>query len=57
MLKELIRPEIKVMSIEDPVAYRLNGVTQLAVQAATGVTYAVALRTVLCQDPDVILLG
>ena len=56
-LKHLISPEIKVMSVEDPVEYLIPGMTQVPVRASAGVTFPVAMRSVLRQDPDVILLG
>ncbi len=46
-----------VMTIEDPVEYRLEGISQMQVNAKRGVTFATGLRALLRQDPDVILVG
>jgi len=48
---------INVVTVEDPVEYRLEGVNQIQVSEKTGFTFAAALRSVLRQDPDVVLLG
>ncbi len=47
----------KIITVEDPVEYKLNGITQLQVNADIGFTFAVALRSILRHDPDVILIG
>ncbi|MBX3175248.1 MAG: type II/IV secretion system protein [Gemmatimonadaceae bacterium] len=47
----------KLVTVEDPVEYRLAGVTQVPVNRSQGVTFAAALRSILRQDPDVILVG
>lgn len=47
----------KVVSVEDPIEYQLDGVTQIPVQHQSGMTFAAALRSVLRQDPDVIMVG
>lgn len=57
ILKELNRPGINVMTIEDPVEYRLPGINQVQVNPAVNLDFAEALRTFLRQDPDVILVG
>ncbi len=51
------KPGIKVFTIEDPVEYRMAGVTQLQVDSAIDLSFSRALRSVLRQDPDVILVG
>jgi type IV pilus assembly protein PilB len=56
-LKALNRKDKNIMTIEDPVEYRLPGVNQVQVNPLAGVTFAVALRAFLRQDPDVILVG
>ncbi|MDQ7076313.1 MAG: ATPase, T2SS/T4P/T4SS family [Robiginitomaculum sp.] len=56
-ISTLNTPERKVISIEDPVEYQIDGVTQIAVRPAIGLTFANALRSVLRQDPDVIVVG
>ena len=50
-------PRVKIFTVEDPVEYRLAGITQLQINTASGLTFARALRTVLRQDPDIILVG
>jgi len=47
----------KIVTVEDPVEYRVSGVTQVQVNPAAGVTFATALRSILRQDPDIILVG
>jgi general secretion pathway protein E len=57
ILAEINRPELKIFTVEDPVEYRMAGVTQLQIDPAIGLTFASALRSVLRQDPDIILVG
>ena len=57
MLNEANREEVKVITVEDPVEYDLEGIVQIPVNEEIGVTYARVLRTILRQDPDVILVG
>ncbi|MBA8882025.1 GspE/PulE family protein [Phyllobacterium myrsinacearum] len=57
MLHELNRTDVKIFTVEDPVEYRIKGITQLQVDPAIGLTFASALRSVLRQDPDIILVG
>jgi general secretion pathway protein E len=47
----------KIVTVEDPVEYHLEGVTQVPVHAQAGVTFASALRSILRQDPDVVMVG
>lgn len=56
-INELNQPGRKVISIEDPVEYQIDGVTQIAVNPAVGLTFASALRSVLRHDPDSIVVG
>jgi len=56
-LKELNRKDLNIMTIEDPVEYRLPGINQVQVNQQAGVTFATALRSFLRQDPDVMLVG
>ena len=56
-LKELNRPSHKVVTVEDPVEYRLHGINQVQVNARIDLTFARVLRSVLRQDPDIILVG
>lgn len=57
MLNESNREDTKVITVEDPVEYDLEGIIQVPVNEEIGVTYASVLRTILRQDPDVILVG
>jgi type IV pilus assembly protein PilB len=57
MLNELDRDTENVMSLEDPVEYRMEGVNQSQVRAEIGYSFASGLRTALRQDPDVIMVG
>ncbi len=56
-LKEVTDPEIKIITLEDPIEYHLAGVTQTQVEADRGYTFAAGLRAILRQDPDIILVG
>ena len=57
VLREINRPGINIMTVEEPVEYRLPGITQVPVDRAIGVGFAEVLRTFLRQDPDVLLIG
>ncbi|QCK13767.1 GspE/PulE family protein [Mangrovivirga cuniculi] len=56
-LKELNQPETNILTIEDPVEYTLEGINQTQLRNDIGLTYPVALKTFLRQDPDVIMVG
>ncbi len=56
-LRELNEAGAKLLTIEDPVEYELEGVTQVAVNPAAGLTFAAALRAFLRQDPDIVMVG
>jgi general secretion pathway protein E len=56
-LEKINSPEKKIITVEDPVEYQLRGVNQIQVKAAIGLTFANALRSIVRQDPDVILIG
>lgn len=56
-LSEIVSPELKILTIEDPVEYYLEGVNQMQVLPKIGLTFARALRSFLRHDPDVILVG
>jgi len=56
-LNAVARPEINVITVEDPVEYRLPGINQVQVNPKAGLTFAGALRSILRSDPDVVLLG
>ena len=47
----------KIVTVEDPIEYRLDGVTQVPVHRQSGVSFATALRAILRQDPDVVMIG
>ena len=51
------RPEIKVITVEDPVEYRLAGLNQVQINPRAGLTFATALRSILRSDPDVVMVG
>ena len=56
-LHTVARPEINVITVEDPVEYRMAGINQVQVNPKAGLTFASALRSILRSDPDVVLLG
>ena len=56
-LAELNSSERNIVTIEDPVEYRINGISQVAVNEKAGLTFASGLRSILRQDPDIIMLG
>ncbi|MDP2734721.1 MAG: ATPase, T2SS/T4P/T4SS family, partial [bacterium] len=56
-LKGVERPEIKIVTIEDPIEYRLEGISQTQVKPGKDYTFASGLRAIVRQDPDVILVG
>ena len=51
------RPEVNVITVEDPVEYRLPGINQVQVNPKAGLTFAAALRSILRSDPDIVLIG
>lgn len=57
LLKMINNPELNITTIEDPVEYKIVGVNQIQVNQATGLGFTQGLRTLLRQDPDVILVG
>jgi type IV pilus assembly protein PilB len=56
-LHTVAKPEINVITVEDPVEYRMAGINQVQVNPKAGLTFASALRSILRSDPDVVLLG
>ncbi len=56
-LKEIISPSTKILTVEDPVEYSLEGVNQIQVNNKIGLNFASGLRSILRHDPDVILVG
>jgi type IV pilus assembly protein PilB len=57
ILKEINKPDINIISLEDPVEYRMDNVRQVQLNRKAGMTFASGLRSVLRQDPDVIMVG
>jgi type II secretory ATPase GspE/PulE/Tfp pilus assembly ATPase PilB-like protein len=57
LVKSLRSPSLNISTIEDPIEYRMDGITQTAVNPKIGLDFATCLRTLLRQDPDVILVG
>ncbi len=56
-LNELNRPTVNITTVEDPVEQKVNGVNQVHVRSAIGLTFAAALRSILRQDPDIVMVG
>ena len=56
-MAEINRPEINIVTIEDPVEYRLAGISQIQINIKAGLTFASALRSILRSDPDVVMVG
>jgi type IV pilus assembly protein PilB len=56
-LTEMNRPEINIITVEDPVEYRLQGLNQIQVNPKAGLTFASSLRSILRSDPDVLMVG
>jgi type IV pilus assembly protein PilB len=56
-LAQINRPEINIITVEDPVEYRLVGVNQVQINPRAGLTFASALRSILRSDPDVVMVG
>jgi type II secretion system protein E len=56
-IQKLYTPELKFITIEDPVEYQIDGVNQIQVNPQVGVTFANALRSILRHDPDIIMVG
>lgn len=56
-LSELNKPETNIITIEDPVEYQLSGVNQMALNAKAGLYFANGLRSIVRQDPDIIMVG
>lgn len=57
IIKKINRPEVKIITLEDPIEYHLPGITQTQVESKKGYSFAKGLRAILRQDPDVILVG
>lgn len=57
LLSKLNQPDVTLITVENPVEYTMHGVNQVEVNEKAGLTFAVALRSILRQDPDVVLIG
>jgi type IV pilus assembly protein PilB len=56
-LQDLNRPDVNIITCEDPVEYQLRGINQVQINADVGLTFASSLRSILRQDPDIVLVG
>jgi len=56
-LNAIKTPEIKIITVEDPVEYHTEGISQIQVHSKVGLTFAAGLRSILRHDPDVVLIG
>lgn len=57
ILSKLNSPEVNIVTVEDPVEYQMMGIGQVQVREKVGLTFAAALRSILRQDPDIIMIG
>lgn len=57
ILSELNKPEVNIITVEDPVEYQMKGIAQVQVKESIGLTFAAALRSILRQDPDIVMIG
>jgi type IV pilus assembly protein PilB len=57
LLSEYNKPGVNIITVEDPVEYRLRGINQVQINTKAGLTFASGLRSILRQDPDVIMVG
>jgi len=56
-LQELNKPDVNIITVEDPVEYQLAGINQVQARAEVGLTFAAGLRSILRQDPDIVMIG
>lgn len=56
-LQEINTPDVNITTVENPVEYQLMGINQVEIKESTGMTFARALRSILRQDPDIVLVG
>ena len=56
-LKEVNKPDVNIVTVEDPVEYTMQGINQTQVNVKANMTFATALRSILRQDPDIIMIG
>ncbi len=57
ILKKLNTPDVKIITLEDPVEYKMEGINQSQIQHDKGYTFAMGLRSILRQDPDIVMVG
>src|SRR6187399_2590578 len=57
VLSELNSPEYNIVTVEDPIEYQVPGINQVAVKSEIGLTFAESLRSILRQDPDIVMIG
>jgi general secretion pathway protein E len=57
MLSQINKTDVKIITVEDPVEYQLPGINQTQVNSKIGLTFAAGLRSILRQDPDVVMIG
>jgi len=57
ILNALNKPEVNIITVEDPIEYQMAGIGQVPVRDKVGLTFAAALRSILRQDPDIIMIG
>lgn len=57
LIQEIKSDEINIVTLEDPVEYKMDGINQIQVNAEVGLTFASGLRSILRQDPDVVMVG
>lgn len=57
ILGKLNVPEVNIVTVEDPIEYQMNGIGQVQVREKIGLTFAASLRSILRQDPDIVMIG
>jgi general secretion pathway protein E len=57
LLSALNKPGVNIITVEDPVEYQMSGIGQVQVKEKVGLTFAIALRSILRQDPDIVMIG
>jgi type II secretory ATPase GspE/PulE/Tfp pilus assembly ATPase PilB-like protein len=57
ILNKLNEPGVKIITLEDPVEYKISGITQTPIDSGAGLTFASGLRAILRQDPDIVMVG
>jgi general secretion pathway protein E len=57
ILNEVNSPDVNIITVEDPVEYQMAGIGQVQVREKVGLTFAAALRSILRQDPDIVMIG